>query len=167
MSAFKIDEYYLYRIFLGFFSLMLTACTPLEYDRPIEHDIEELAISKKNQQLHKNCYQYIYGNYSEGPDYALAYEWCRRGAAAGIANSQALLAEMYMQGLYIPRDYRLALQWYHRAAERGHSHAQLMLYHIYFLGLGTPKAKSKAAKWLDKSASNGNLQAIKILKMTL
>ncbi len=134
--------------------LFLSACAS-KADKP---DVTQV-VSADNQISHSYCYKYLYGNYGVPADYARAFTWCNKGANAGVANSQTLLAEMYFTGRYVRHNPDSALRWYREAAEQGHGHAQFMLYYFYARGIGTSPEIETAYYWLQKSARNGNLNA--------
>ncbi|WP_158559759.1 MULTISPECIES: nuclear transport factor 2 family protein [unclassified Herbaspirillum] len=77
-------------------------------------------------------------------------------AAAGDAESQYTLAQMYGSGSGVPRDPAAAALWLQKAANQGHANAQFSLGTSYLLGDGVPKSAALAIEWLNKSAQQGN-----------
>jgi len=80
-------------------------------------------------------------------------------AAAGDAESQYALAQMYGSGSGLPRDPAAAALWLQKAANQGHANAQFSLGTSYLLGDGVPKSTALAIEWLNKSARQGNTLA--------
>jgi TPR repeat protein len=80
-------------------------------------------------------------------------------AAAGDAESQYTLAQMYGSGSGVPRDPAAAALWLQKAANQGHANAQFSLGTSYLLGDGVPKSTALAIEWLNKSARQGNTLA--------
>jgi len=80
-------------------------------------------------------------------------------AAAGDAESQYALAQMYGSGSGVPRDLAAAALWLQKAANQGQANAQFSLGTSYLLGDGVPKSTASAIEWLNKSAQQGNMLA--------
>ncbi len=80
----------------------------------------------------------------------------RQKAAAGDAESQFKLGEIYETGKGIPKNPVEAAKWYGQAAEQGNAQAQLIMGLCYVSGYGVPKDAAMAAKWYQKSAEQGN-----------
>jgi len=80
-------------------------------------------------------------------------------AAAGDAESQYTLAQMYHSGSGVPKDPAAAALWLQKAANQGHANAQYSLGTSYLLGDGVPKSTASAIEWLNKSAQQGNTLA--------
>ena len=111
---------------------------------------------------HELCYRNIYGS-GIPRDYVSALRWCERGARAGLASSQTLLAELYYQGQGVPTDYRRAFEMYLAAAEQGHEHAQYMLYLMHSRGEANALDEAKANDWLRRAAEGGSEHAQRAL----
>lgn len=102
----------------------------------------------------ENCYAYRYGDKIRRINFAEAFDWCHRSANWGDANSQALLGELFYQGLGGPKDLEMAEKWYMKAARQGHAYAQFMLYKIYSVSQ-KPEQSALADYWLRQSANSG------------
>jgi uncharacterized protein len=76
-------------------------------------------------------------------------------AEAGIADAQAALGQMLLDGDGLPRDQRAAIGWFHKAAQQGHVLAINMMGRCFDLGWGTPVDKSRAAEWYKIAAERG------------
>ncbi len=113
--------------------------------------------------VHQQCYEYLYGVGDIKPNVIMAYDWCSKGASAGVADSQVLLAEMYLTESFLKYDLNLALKWYLAAAQQHHKHAQYMLYHLYITQGGRIESKYEPNFWLYQSVSQGYKPAIDAL----
>lgn len=76
-----------------------------------------------------------------------------QAAAAGDAEAQSQLANMYLNGQGVAQDHALAHEWCLRAAEQGHADAQFMLGIMYELGLGGERNLEESARWIEKAAA--------------
>jgi len=88
----------------------------------------------------------------------------RAKAAAGDIESMLELAEIYAQGMGVPKDYAKAADCYRKAADAGSASAMLKLGMLYNTGKGVPKNMDEAAAWYKKAADKGNQNAIDLLK---
>jgi len=70
----------------------------------------------------------------------------REAAAAGMADAQAALGQMLLDGNGVARDERAALGWFTRAAAQHHLMALNMVGRCYDLGWGTAMNKVRAAE---------------------
>ena len=77
------------------------------------------------------------------------------GVERGIASVEALLADVYYFGHFVPRDYGAAVKWYHRAGEKGNALAQSALGDIYYYGRGVPQDYQTASQWWERAANQG------------
>ncbi len=77
--------------------------------------------------------------------------------------AQALLGEMYLFGLGVPRDHNEALRWLSRAGNRGEGRAEFFLGVMYAKGIGVSKDEVEGARWLKRSAGRGDARAKKAL----
>ena len=73
----------------------------------------------------------------------------------GIASVEALVADIYYFGHFVPKDYGTAVQWYLRAGDKGNALAQSTLGDIYYYGRGAPQNFTKAAAWWQLAADQG------------
>ena len=78
-------------------------------------------------------------------DYDGAFEQWQALAIQGDMRAQHRLAQMFAEGIGVPRDDRAALRWYRQAAEQGSTEARYELALVYSLGLGVPQDLSRAA----------------------
>ncbi|MDO8294591.1 MAG: tetratricopeptide repeat protein [Gallionella sp.] len=88
----------------------------------------------------------------------------RAKAAAGDIESMLELAEIYAQGMGVPKDYAKAADCYRKAADAGSASAMLKLGMLYNVGKGVTQSKDEAAAWYKKAADKGNQNAIDLLK---
>lgn len=77
-------------------------------------------------------------------------------AEQGDALAQALVGDMYKEGLGVKQDDVEAVKWYRKAAEQGEANAQAILGFSYLLGKGIQVNKSLAKEWFGKACDNGN-----------
>ncbi len=133
-------------------SFVLSACTHFGLDS--EADVAA-----------ENCYVYRYGDKIRRINFAEAFDWCHRSANWGDANSQALLGELFYQGLGGPKDLEMAEQWYMKAARQGHAYAQFMIYKIYSVSFDREKL-AQADYWLRQSAGSGYQFAVNELEQS-
>ena len=88
-------------------------------------------------------------------DYETAYENWSPAAAAGDADSQYGMGQLYANGYGVPLDDAEALKWYQKAADQGHGEAQCALAVMHANGWGVPMNEAEAMKWYVKAAENG------------
>ena len=79
----------------------------------------------------------------------------REAAEAGVAEAQAVLGQMLLDGTGVARDERAALGWFTRAAAQHHLMALNMVGRCYDLGWGTPPDKARAAQCYRIAAERG------------
>ncbi len=72
-----------------------------------------------------------------------------------IASVEALMADVYYFGHFVPKDYDAAVKWYLRAGEKGNALAQSALGDIYYYGRGMPQDYEAAATWWERAARQG------------
>lgn len=89
------------------------------------------------------------------PDFVQAELWARRGAEAGNADAQALLAHILTHGPAELRDSRQARYWYERAADGGALQGYLGLGFILVAEAKSEEEKRHAAAYLTKAADGG------------
>ncbi len=76
-------------------------------------------------------------------------------AEAGVAEAQAVWAQMLLDGREVAADPRAAFGWFVRAARQGHTMAINMVGRCYDLGWGTAVDKAQAALWFKAAADRG------------
>ena len=79
----------------------------------------------------------------------------RSGAEAGIAEAQAVYAQMLLDGVGVERDEREAFRWFLLAAAQQHLMALNMVGRCYDLGWGTEVDKTRAAECYRVAAERG------------
>ncbi len=77
------------------------------------------------------------------------------GVEQSIASVEALLADVYYFGHFVPKDYDAAVKWYLRAGDKGNPLAQSTLGDIYYYGRGVPQDYETAAVWWERAANQG------------
>jgi uncharacterized protein len=87
------------------------------------------------------------------PDQRAAF--VRAAAEAGVAEAQAILGQMLLDGTDVARDAPGAVGWFWKAAAQGHLMATNMLGRCYDLGWGVPVDKARAAEWYRVAADRG------------
>jgi TPR repeat protein len=101
--------------------------------------------------------------YDGGDVPAALAEW-RTAARAGDLDAQVALANLYAQGIGLPKDLSTAAYWYRRAALHGHPVAQLNLGELYRRGEGLPRRPVQAYLWFTLAAENDSVWATEQLK---
>jgi TPR repeat protein len=79
----------------------------------------------------------------------------RDGAAAGVAEAQAVYGQMLLDGAGVPQDSAAAFGWFWKAAQTGHLMALNMLGRCYDLGWGVAVDKARAAECFRIAAERG------------
>ncbi|MEI9927188.1 MAG: TonB-dependent receptor [Sphingomonas sp.] len=79
----------------------------------------------------------------------------REGAEAGVAEAQAVLGQMLLDGTGVARDPRAGFGWFLKAAAQGHLMALNMVGRCYDLGWGTHVDKARAAECFRIAAQRG------------
>jgi TPR repeat protein len=85
-----------------------------------------------------------------------AFEWYRRAAELGHAESMNRLGILYLQGRGVHQNTLSARSWFRLAAAKGSVTAINNIALLYFYGLGVHQSYSKAARVLRISANRGN-----------
>ncbi len=75
------------------------------------------------------------------------------------AKSMTLVAELYANGLGVPRDDAKAAEWYKLAAARGDPNAMFALALFALEGRAGPRDRAASAKWLAAAANLGHPEA--------
>lgn len=84
----------------------------------------------------------------------------REAAEAGIADAQAVLGQMLLDGAELPRDPRAGFGWFMRAAAQEHAMALNMVGRCYDLGWGVAVDKARAAACYRVAAGRGLAEAM-------
>lgn len=79
----------------------------------------------------------------------------RVAAEGGVAEAQAIYAQMLLDGIGMAQDQRQAVGWFDKAARQGHVMAINMMGRCYDLGWGVPVDKARAALWFKAAADRG------------
>jgi TPR repeat protein len=108
--------------------------------------------------------QYVMGRVNENglgrpKNQALALNWYRLAAAAGLPRAQNALGRMFMRGLGVPRNPSRGSTWVRRAAEQGYAPAQFNLGFMHEKGFGAAKHPVAAANWYRRAAERGHARA--------
>ncbi len=88
-----------------------------------------------------------------------AYDWYRRAAKRGHAESMNRLGVLFLRGRGVPLNAGAALAWFRRAAAKASSAATNNLAMLYFYGLGVHQSYSQSARLLKQSAGKGDADA--------
>jgi uncharacterized protein len=81
-----------------------------------------------------------------------ALPWIEAAAQHGVAEAQAVLGQMLLDGNGLARNERMALHWFLCAADAGHAMAQNMVGRIHEHGWGVPADAGTAAVWYRRAA---------------
>ena len=92
----------------------------------------------------------------ERGDYATALKEWRPLAEQGLAEAQADLAIMYLNGEGVPQDYAGATKWFRLSAEQGYIKAQVYLGGMHRLGTVVPQDYAEGMKWYRLAAEQGD-----------
>ena len=84
-----------------------------------------------------------------------AAHWIKAAAEYGIAEAQALLGQILLDGRGIAMDAAQARIWFLKAAEQGHLMAMNMLGRCHELGWGGDMDLPQAASWFRRAADQG------------
>ena len=84
----------------------------------------------------------------------------REAAEAGIADAQAVLGQMLLDGAELPKDARAGFGWFVRAAAQGHIAALNMVGRCYDLGWGVAVDRARAAECFQAAAVRGLPEAM-------
>lgn len=96
-------------------------------------------------------------------DFAVAAQWYRRAADAGLARAQANLAMMYLRGQGVAAEPAKAARWFRAAALQGHVVAQYNLGLMHLRGLGAERSEAKAIAWLYRAGKAGHEESLETL----
>ena len=79
----------------------------------------------------------------------------RVAAEGGVAEAQAVYAQMLLDGIGVEQDRHAAVGWFDKAARQGHAMAINMMGRCYDLGWGVAVDKVRAAQWFRAAAERG------------
>ena len=82
------------------------------------------------------------------------------GAEAGVAEAQAVLGQMLLDGAELPRNPAAAFEWFNRAAAQHHVMALNMVGRCYDLGWGIAIDKARAVACFRAAADAGLVEAM-------
>lgn len=99
-----------------------------------------------------------YMAYQEGR-YASAFRELLSSADRGHGTANALIGNLYRDGLGVAQDHGVAAQHYRRGAEAGSCTAMFSLARMYHLGRGIAEDSAEAAKWYRSAAEKGHVWA--------
>ena len=88
-------------------------------------------------------------------------------AASGIkalADAQAQIGRIYMDGLGVEQDAEKAMDWNMRAAEQGNAQGQEQIGKMYYLGIGMTKSTEEASRWFERARDSGSQWAAAMLE---
>lgn len=106
---------------------------------------------------------YLDGDAGLVKDAKLAAQWFERAALQGNGYAEGRLADLYADGMGVPRNPKIAADWRERAARRGNVEAQFKLGQMYLEGIGVAQDRQRAREWLQKAAEDGNREAAYLL----
>ncbi|WP_375397801.1 tetratricopeptide repeat protein [uncultured Sphingomonas sp.] len=84
----------------------------------------------------------------------------REAAEAGLAEAQAVYAQMLLDGVEVPGDARAGFGWFMRAAAQEHVMALNMVGRCYELGWGVVPDPARAAECYRVAAERGSTEAM-------
>lgn len=84
----------------------------------------------------------------------------REAAEAGLADAQAVLGQMLLDGTEVPRDARAGFGWFLRAAAQQHLVSLNMVGRCYELGWGVEPDPTRAAECYRVAAERGSIEAM-------
>src|SRR4029077_11408718 len=82
---------------------------------------------------------YMWNRYYFAKDTPNAVSRYQKAAAAGDADAQNNLGEMYLNGAGVDKDYAQALSWFQKSAAAGNATAENTLGWMYLNGAGVDK----------------------------
>jgi len=89
-------------------------------------------------------------------DYPVALREFQSAAAAGHAEAQSYLGDMYIRGLGVNQSDTEAQRWFRAAAEQGYGKAQFNLGLMYYGGQGIRKDMDAAYFWFLLAVKSDN-----------
>lgn len=81
--------------------------------------------------------------------------WITAAAEHGLAEAQALLGQILLDGRGVVPDAEKARTWFEKAATQGHLMGMNMLGRCHELGWGGPVDVTEAARWFHRAADKG------------
>ena len=103
------------------------------------------------------------------PDADVAYGYFQRGlylsalavatdlAETGDGAAQALIGELYRQGLGVKKDQKIAFSWFQLGADNKNREAAFQLGFMHLDGIGTERNKQEAAKYFSIAAEQNHV----------
>lgn len=129
-----------------------------EETRPSPGEVEQKILDRARASL---------GKLEPGAD--VAYGYFQRGlylsalaaatdlAEAGDGAAQALIGELYRQGLGVKKDQKIAFSWFKLGADNKNREAAFQLGFMHLDGIGTEKNKTEAAKYFSIAAEQNHV----------
>ncbi|MEP1443560.1 MAG: tetratricopeptide repeat protein [Hyphomicrobiales bacterium] len=129
-----------------------------EVTRPAPGEIEQKILDRARSSL---------GELEPGAD--IAYGYFQRGlylsalaaatdlAETGDGAAQALIGELYRQGLGVKKDQKIAFSWFKLGADNNNREAAFQLGFMHLDGIGTEKNKEEAAKYFSIAAEQNHV----------
>ncbi len=99
----------------------------------------------------------------QAKDYATAAKLFAEAAAAGNAQAQVSMGELYRLGQGVPKNPATAVEFYRKAALAGNARGQVELGRAYELGEGVKEDWSQAIEWYKKSAEQLNSHGLALM----
>ncbi|HET7922715.1 MAG TPA: 2OG-Fe(II) oxygenase [Gammaproteobacteria bacterium] len=96
----------------------------------------------------------------DSPDFTRGLELLREAGAAGHAEAQFALGQVYSQIHLLPDARQQAAHWYGQAAGQGHPMAMDRLADLHLLGYGVPRDDRKAFAWFERVAAQCHPHAL-------
>lgn len=88
----------------------------------------------------------------------------QRGAEAGDASAQRLLAALHFVGLGVAKSPRRATEWLAKSASAtSHPADALLLSTLHLLGLGVEASDAEASAWVERAAQSGSTAARRVV----
>ena len=91
--------------------------------------------------------------------------WIIWAADEGMAQAQAVLADLYREGRGVAVHDKRAASYYQKAAAQGYRAAQVALADLYHAGKGLPRSLEEAFHWYQQAALSGEVYAQAMLSV--
>jgi TPR repeat protein len=88
-----------------------------------------------------------------------AVRWLEQAANLGDSVAQAMLGDLFSNGVYLKPDYAKAVEWLQRAAQQGQREGEFGLGARYLGGQGVPADAAEARRWFTIAANQGQPDA--------
>jgi TPR repeat protein len=105
--------------------------------------------------------------YEKDNDYQRAFKWLIRAANIGFTDAYYRVGVFYEKGRGVDQDYIMAAKMYESAAEKEHEDACYRFGQLYQYGNGVELDYLKAYQFYKKASDMGQVEAHKILDITL